>query len=1346
MRRVDKRAAAGLVWLVVCGVAGAETWDGGGADNEYSTALNWNNDVIPTNSTGDINGAYTVERFADINVLRTFVQGGAILNVTGGTQNDSESGNTIRNFIGFGSKGTVNQSGGSYNIGHILIVGGSNSAGDGTYNLSGGDLAVSRGGNSFMGVSGGSSIEIGVGGGTGLFNISGGSLTTRIGVGIGATGTFRVQGSGAGIIGIGSNGSLDGDWNQSAGGTLSVGIDAGGVTKILIDDYQDDGGAYATFESGSLLDVDFYSTGSGSGTWTVLEVEGTNIVDNGLAFAPGVDTSVWSFAIDNSGPNGLLTVTSVGESQNPTHVTVNSIAQLQQYADASNMTVTMTPGTYWLEGPSIRPAPYANYAVFLDLSGANSTFDFTGVHIKVDTQELDGYGRAYGHDSGVQVLQISGYGVEVDGLTLTMEKVSYDGVDQYGNPREYSADWSSQLVRVIASNTTIKNCNFTTGGSYPYGYGDAFGKGNRPNTDGVTDAAWISHSKQSGFLITEGASNVTVDNVVLNMRSFGHGFFMQQGAGNILFKDCKALGDTMADSDDIIAHPEYQAWGFATYKEPIPADIRISKHEDAFRTYGNSDSANNGYPADIYNVTITNCVAERMRNATPVHATGYCRIYDTEVYDCEMGLTANSLGESTILNCKGNARNGPLIYFQYSVVQPAIYEVELTGDTPGHGVKPIALISGAGNRITLTSSAAPGVYSKEAYLNASQKWREWRHRPAYDIDERYAGNYSDYTTGNFITNLTDQILVFGENATDNIGCVSTGGVINKGTGNEYTGETLVSGEIVVEDTWSYPPNSTNVSWAQYDSGGNLILPTPPYIVFDGIQVVDDALSLGGSPVGDGGTTVSNGTLEIAPGFALHGEEVVLFGSGTTGQGALYSDGSVNNQTRLNSSSGSITLAGDTSIGVGVAGNQLLVGPIDGTGNLTKVGAGQLVMEGGANSFSGSLIIAEGGIVARANKVNNDLVIAAGAGLSQNASLALNQGAGNSTLLDGTLDVNSRGDSTALSVHIGLLTGGASGLITSTSSAATQTVHVSGGSFDGMVNGAIALMKNGTGTTFALNGSCSHTAGTFVNAGRLGGSGMIAGNVEVASGAGIAPGNHVGTLTTGSNVWNENAAMDIEIDAISNDLLVINGSLTLNGTSFQIAVSAPDIGFDAGVGQSWKIVDADSVSGFSSEKFSVDATAFAVNNPLGGGSFSVSETGGDLYLDFTPVLYTELETWRFRNFGTYSNAGNAADGANPDGDARDNLLEYGTGSDPMVFNSNAVSTVGQSNDHLTLTFNRIEDPSLTYFVKAGTNLASNDWNTIWMSTGASNTAGSVTVEDDETISNHWKRFLQLHIGY
>ncbi len=1300
-------------------------WSGGAYPGADDYALL---DTTASLSTSTVNDILAI-RIGTANTGTLNIYPGAALLATANSSSDSQIGS------GSGNQGTVYQTGGTAAINYLEIGRG----GTGLYVLAGGGLIIARG-QSNHSVYLGTDDTKSVNNGNGTLEISGGSFLTRTGVHLGSadgsgTGIFSVLGSMASTIGIGSQGTIDGSWTQYSGSILNVGIDTLGVTKILVDEVDGTGQA-VTFEAGSLLNVDYYNGGSGGGTWTVMELENADIVDNGLAFASGVDTDLWSFHVTN----GLLTVSATGTPVVVTDVNIDSIAQLRQYGNQDNMTITMTPGTYWMESEG--------NPLFLHFSGSNTTFDLTGVIIKMKTIELDGFG------DGVNVLNISGDHVVVDGLTLTMVKDPNNGlVDTYGNPREYAPSKGCQLVRVTGSDTTIKNCTFTTGGSYPYGYGDAFGKGSRPSTDGVTDSAWISHSKQSGFLITGGAANVTVDGVILNMRSYGHGFFFQQGAHDLLFKDCQVLGDTMAESDDIIAHPEYQEWGYATYKEPIPAAIRISKHEGAFRTYGNAAYEENGFNQYIENITITNCRVERMRNAVAMGAhAGYLRVYDTVIEECEMGFGSSRYGDTLYQGCTGDAVNGPLIYFQYSVSAPATYEVELTGETPSNGVWPIALISGTGNKITLTSSAMPGVYSAAAYLNTSQKWREWRHRPSADIDELSTGNYGAVTTGNFITNLTEQILVFGPHASGNAQCVSTGGIINKGTDNEYRGETLVLAPIIVEDTWSFPPNSTNVPWAQWDSEGNLILPTPPVIIFDGIRVVDDSASLGGSPDGDGGTTVSNGTLEVASGFALQGEDVVLFGSGTAGQGAVYSEGKADNTTRLSSSSGTLTLAGDTSMGVGVSGNQLLLGPIAGTGSLTKIGPGTLTLEGGANSYSGSTIISQGWIKARSNKVEHDLQIAAGAGLIQNGSAGLNQGAENYTVLDGTLDINGRSvsDTGTYEVNIGSLSGGSSGWITSTSTAATQTVNIISttldSAFDGTISGTVRLNKNGAGTTLALNGSNSHTGGTFVNAGRLGGTGTIRGEVTVAGGAGLAPGNGIGTLTTGSNIWNDGVLLDIEIGASANDLLVINGTLSLIGTSYQINLSAADIEFNARAEHSWKVVDASQILGFSAENYTVDSSYFSISNPLEGGLFSVSESNGGLYVDFTPVAYTMQEEWRFKYFGTYSNSGDAADSADPDGDSRDNLLEYASGSDPTVFDSNSVSSIGITPDGTTatITFNRIADPILTYWVEAGSSLGSNDWNTIWLSTGSSNVAGSVTVEDPELISNHWTRFMQLKI--
>ena len=261
----------------------------------------------------EINGAFTVERSADSTVERTFVNNGATLNITGGTHSDSRSGNTIRNFVGNSGSGTVNMSGGTWSIGHILGVGGN---GTGVFNLTGGDLMIFRGGhtlagnpNSFGGNSGGS-LSVGRGSGSRLFNITGGSLATRIGVEVGDNGTFQVVGTGASSIGIGSNGSLDGHWYQQAGGILSTAIDSSGITAILIDDTgQDSVDPHARFENGSILDLSFSDTPERSGTCTLLELENNAIDDQGLILAAGDAAAGWSFAIDNSGTNGLLTAT-----------------------------------------------------------------------------------------------------------------------------------------------------------------------------------------------------------------------------------------------------------------------------------------------------------------------------------------------------------------------------------------------------------------------------------------------------------------------------------------------------------------------------------------------------------------------------------------------------------------------------------------------------------------------------------------------------------------------------------------------------------------------------------------------------------------------------------------------------------------------------------------------------------------------------------------------------------------------------------------------------------------------------------------------------------------------------
>jgi hypothetical protein len=123
-----------------------------------------------------------------------------------------------------------------------------------------------------------------------------------------------------------------------------------------------------------------------------------------------------------------------------------------------------------------------------------------------------------------------------------------------------------------------------------------------------------------------------------------------------------------------------------------------------------------------------------------------------------------------------------------------------------------------------------------------------------------------------------------------------------------------------------------------------------------------------------------------------------------------------------------------------------------------------------------------------------------------------------------------------------------------------------------------------------------------------------------------------------------------------------------------------------------------------------------------------------------------QAWRLANFGQIGNTGDAANTADPDHDGRSNLLEYAVGSDPNLPDGALAGVLGKTGDglRLTLTFSRIADPALTYTVEAADSPDQPSWPAIWTSTGASNTAGSVTVPDTELIGNHPRRFLRLKV--
>jgi autotransporter-associated beta strand protein len=123
-----------------------------------------------------------------------------------------------------------------------------------------------------------------------------------------------------------------------------------------------------------------------------------------------------------------------------------------------------------------------------------------------------------------------------------------------------------------------------------------------------------------------------------------------------------------------------------------------------------------------------------------------------------------------------------------------------------------------------------------------------------------------------------------------------------------------------------------------------------------------------------------------------------------------------------------------------------------------------------------------------------------------------------------------------------------------------------GNFSGVIDGQLNLIKIGAGTqvlggtstysgdttisagSLLVNGSIASSSGVSVNDGAtLGGSGDV-GNVTVADGGHLAPGNSPGTLHAASLALNDASILDFELGSLAgpNDLIDITGDLTLDG--------------------------------------------------------------------------------------------------------------------------------------------------------------------------------------------------------
>lgn len=346
---------------------------------------------------------------------------------------------------------------------------------------------------------------------------------------------------------------------------------------------------------------------------------------------------------------------------------ISSLEELETYSKKSGNIVRMTPGVYRLIDhiplERIAERRAAKQFQFLDFTGSDNQFLLEGVTLEVDTRLREAL-RAPIHNPE---FRISGNRNWVSGLTLTNIG---DGTSPAGN-----------VLTIAGDGVTLEKCTIHVRGSYPYGYGDFFGKGGKP---------LIGHRKHSGVQILGNKSRIL--GCALFLRSFGHGFYIQGGSKHY-FEDCVVEGE-MRKTESMLAETSGPAFRLDFQAEMtnregtrriLPGYMK-SLAEDGYRTY-----------AGIQEVHLVRCTARNMRGGFELRTkNGGVRLEDCTATGNERGfwLGGGALAE----RCKGDAEFGPLLFLDGDRISVDLEVMPTSSDRVVHA---LATIQGDGHDVSL---------------------------------------------------------------------------------------------------------------------------------------------------------------------------------------------------------------------------------------------------------------------------------------------------------------------------------------------------------------------------------------------------------------------------------------------------------------------------------------------------------------------------------------------------------------------------------------------------------------------------------------------------------------------
>lgn len=410
-------------------------------------------------------------------------------------------------------------------------------------------------------------------------------------------------------------------------------------------------------------------------------------------------------------------------------------------------------------------------------------------------------------------------------------------------------------------------------------------------------------------------------------------------------------------------------------------------------------------------------------------------------------------------------------------------------------------------------------------------------------------------------------------------------LVKNGTGtqiltgaNTYTGATTISG-----GTLQIGDGGTIGSLA---SGSAISIASGASLVFNRSNPVTQGADFSSTDISGAGSVIQNGTgtLTLNTVNSYSGGTTISSGAiSATGSGALGS-GTVTNSGRLLVSN-NITLAN----GVNIAGQSAT--PVTASGRIENVS--------GNNAINGNIIFNNfGGSYAGITSTSGTLTLGGDltAAVVTGSRIFSFAGSGNTT---------SNGNISDGSAVVGVQKDG-SGTLTLAGSANTYT-------------GATTV----TAGKLVVNGNVTTSIVNVTTGAAIGGAGSIGGNLTVASGAFLEPGNSAGNLTLGNGLdlegtytW-ELAALSTANPGTDFDTVTVNaGSVDITGALLQLSLGAFAPGPDSfwQTDQTWAGIINNIGAG------SLDGTFAGIDNTawISFGSFSTTTTGNDVNLVWTAV--------------------------------------------------------------------------------------------------------------------------------